>query len=418
MQNTPRLLVLSHVLPFPQSSGQQQRVFYTLKALRNFFHITFASSVAKGDAHQVRDQLLDHCDDVALLPSVYQSSRISKTWHQAAGGFSTLRSGLKFSNYVIGQLEFSPARVSSLLASKTFDCVLFEYWHAADSARIFRERGTPCLLDMHDILWQAHARQLDEGKAPEWWKRRALNQYKKNEEESWEKFDGVIAINHEELKYVERRLPDSTSVFYAPMGTDLMRWPYFWRPSQTPKVAYYGGLSSRHNQDDALKCAHQIMPRIWEKFPKAELWLIGSNPPERLKVLSSDPRIKVTGYVDEVGKRLGQMSVVVCPWTGRYGFRSRLIEVLATGVPLVASNDAVWGMGLTHGEGIMLGSTEQELIEHALRIIQEPAFAKDLSSAGRQWVEDNFSFENTYGKFGIELSQWLHQSRQRQEYAL
>ena len=41
MSKKTRLLILSAVYPFPRNSGQQQRVYYKLRALRADFHITF-----------------------------------------------------------------------------------------------------------------------------------------------------------------------------------------------------------------------------------------------------------------------------------------------------------------------------------------------------------------------------------------
>jgi glycosyltransferase involved in cell wall biosynthesis len=397
------------VLPFPQSAGQQQRVFYTLKALRGTFHVTFATSVARSRQQKIREQLLEHCDDVILLPSLYFRSPISRAWYQVKGNLSVLLSGLKFSNYLLGKVEFSPSRVSAELASKEFDCVLFEYWHAADSAEQFRKSGIPCVLDMHDILWQAYARQLNDGPGiPSWWKRRNVDRYKLREEAAWGKFDGLIAINQEELNYVKPRVRRASKLFFVPMGTDLNLWSYAWKPTAQPKrVAYYGGLGSRHNQEDALACYKQIMPSIWKEFPDTELWLIGSNPPDTLRALTADKRVKVTGFVEDVQSLLSTMSVVVCPWTGTYGFRSRLIEVLAVGVPLVASNDAVWGMGMKAGETALLGETLSELGDQALMLLRDQSYSAEQSRTGRAWVERALSFEGTYCEFARELRNWL-----------
>jgi glycosyltransferase involved in cell wall biosynthesis len=408
MNDKPRLLVLSHVLPFPRSTGQQQRVFYTLQAAREAFHVTFATPVRVGDVEKVREELSTVCDESILLPSRYSRSKAEKALHRTAGTFYAFGTGLKLSNYVIGRLEFSPARVAFHLTPNSFDCVLFEYWHAASSVAVFREKGIPCVLDMHDILWQSYTQQLNaKSGLPGWWKRWAVSKYQAREECAWKQFDGVIAINREEMRYVEPRVPETTAVFYAPMGTDLTLWPYSWEPSQVIRVAYYGGFSTYHNQQAALKCLKHIMPRIWHRFPEAELWLVGSNPPESIRALSVDPRVKVTGYVENVQQILRTMSAVICPWTGTYGFRSRLVEVMALGVPLVTSPDAVWGMELEDGKGLLLGKDENELATQALRLLDDSHFANEQSLLARQQVERVFSIDNTYGRLARELNDWL-----------
>ena len=409
----PRLLILSHVLPFPGSAGQQQRVFYTLQSARPRFHVTFATCVAPGEAREVKEKLLALCDDVLVLPAHDPRHTVRRAWHKAVGTLYSVAKGLKYSNYLISLFEFSPARVASILSDKAFDCALFEYWHAARSTSVFRERGIPCLLDMHNILWQARERDLNTtGLLPGLWNRRAVRKYKEQEEQAWENFDGLITINSEEHKYVEKSVATSPRLFYAPMGTDLGLWPYSWQPVSPPRIAYYGALSTQHNQRDALRCYEKIMPRVWSEFPEAELWLIGSDPPESLRRLTSDPRVKVTGFVEDVQSLLASMALVLCPWVGTYGFRSRLIEVMALGVPLVTCPDAVYGMDLEHGKGLFLGADDKQLAGHVLSLIRSPKLSQEQSRLARQSVEERYSVGSTYERLMCEVAEWLR-SRER-----
>jgi glycosyltransferase involved in cell wall biosynthesis len=329
--------------------------------------------------------------------------------HKVKGSFYQLRTGLKFSNYVIGKVEFTRDRANSMLASAQFDCVLFEYWHAVDSVAVFQSRGIPCVLDMHNVLWQAYLQQLDGVRdRVQWLKRWTTDRYRVREERAWSRFDGVIAINQEELGYVRERIPQTTKLFYAPMGTDLSLWPYSWEPSEPPRVAYYGGLGTLHNQQAALQCAQEIMPEIWRSYPQAELWIVGSHPPEHVRALaSSDPRIRVTGFVEDVQQVLRTMTLVLCPWYGTYGFRSRLIEVMALGVPVVATPDATYGMGLGHGSGILFGQESRGLSEQALDLLRNRDYAAQQSRLARQQMEQFFSLDVTYRKLMSDLASWL-----------
>ena len=411
----PRLLVLSHVHPFPGKSGQQKRVLYTLWAARKLFHVTFATTVSPRHANEASAKLHEICDEVVLLPSRYLRNKATRVFHRALGELYGLYTGLKPSNYIIGRLEFSPSRVAPILAEQSFDCALFEYWHGANLAAIFQQRDVPCVLDMHDLLWRAHAAHINENSIrPSWWKKRKVERYRAREEEAWNHFGGVIAINREEQEYVQARVPEDTKVFHAPMGVDLSLWPYSWEPARPFRVAYYGGLGNRRNQQGALRCAKNIMPQIWRNFPEAQLWLVGSNPPESIRSLASDPRIKVTGYLEGVADVLRTMSCVICPWSGRYGFRSRLIEVMATGVPVVASPDAVFGTDLEVGKGMLFGQDDGALAAQSLRLLRDEAFACEQSNLARRQVESLFSFDNTYMELMHELHGWLRERRVRE----
>lgn len=388
-------------MPFPGSSGQQQRVFYKLKALRPHFHLTFLSYVTADQSQEVSRKLHEVVDDVLLLPSVYDKNRL---WHRAHGQLYALLSGLKFSNYRIGGLEFSPSRVAEATRNLSYDLVLYEYWHSVDSVGVFRARNIPCVLDTHNILWQSYARQLAaQPNIPTFWKRRAAALYKRHEEKAWDAFDGLIAINAAERDYMRQTASEAPRIFYTPMGTDLEFWPYSWRLGAPPRFAYYGGLGSVHNQADALRCYHQIMPHIWSERPETEFWVVGSNPPPSIQALVEDKRVTVTGFVERPQDILSTMTAVLCPWSGTYGFRSRIVEVMALGVPVIATPEAVYGMEMEDGQGILFADTNTQLAQHGLSLLRDDGLAHQQSVLARQQIEAKYSFASTYGQLAQDL---------------
>ena len=405
----PRLLVISNVLPFPLAAGQNQRVFYKLRAFREYFDITFLTSAPGHLADGVHKELLACCDKAIVLPSRYVEKPGSKVRHRTLGAFYTLRTGLKFSNYLVGRVEYSTPRLKTALENADFDCVLYEYWHAWESLPLFQDKGIPCVLDMHNILWQSYSRHLrTQRTVPEVWKRWAISQYRDREEAAWIEFDALIAINKAEFAYTRQVVGEDKPIFYAPMGTDLEIWPYCWSPTDPPRIAYYGGLGSPHNQRDAMDCYKNIMPHIWREIPEAELWLVGSNPPPHIKELPEvDSRLHVTGFVQEVQEILKTMSLVLCPWSGTYGFRSRLVEVMALGVPVVASPDAVHGMGMQDGKEIILAGNPHKMAHAALTLLNDRQFSNQQSLCAMELVDRVYSFDATYGKLSLDLAEFL-----------
>ena len=403
-----RMLVLSHVLPFPGNAGQQQRVRETLAAARRNFHVTFATFAPESRRDELMSNLAPLCDDVLILSTRYGEGAVSRAWHHAAASTYALMTGLKSSNYVIGKLEFSPERVRSLLTNRTFDVALFEYWHAANSAVVLQAEGVRCVLDMHDILWKGREqRLLERSSVPAPLRRASVARYRKAEERAWSLFDGVVAINEDERAYAKQIVPQSAPVFYAPMGTDLERWSYRYAPTSPPRIAYYGSLGTEHNQRSAMQCHNEIMPLVWQRYPNAELWLVGGNPSEKIRALASDRRVVVTGFVEQVPDVLATMTLVLCPWRGTYGFRSRLVEVMAVGVPVVASPDAVAGMGMTVGNGLFLAKDATEFAAYADSLLASPTFAMAQSRLARQQMDELFSLDATYYRLMRELESWL-----------
>lgn len=405
----PRLLIVSLVHPFPRNAGQQQRVYYKLRALREDFRIVFLTVAPHAQQSEVQQKLLELCDEAIVLPSIYTRSLLTRFIHKTAGIVFSLLTGLKFSNYLAGKVELSPARAAQAIAGRDFEAALFEYWHTHETARLLGARGIYTILDMHDILWRSYSRQFDLRPAiPAWYKNWRVHQYRHVEELAWNDYHALIAINQDELDYARQHTRPGMGFFYVPMGTDISLWPYSWDPALSPRrVAFYASLGSAHNQQDALLCYREIMPVIWQTFPDVELWIVGSNPPDFIKALERDPRVHVTGFIERPQDVLKNMSLVLCPWSGTYGFRSRVVEVMALGLPVVASLDAVHGMGFQTDEGIFTFKTAQEMGLQAARLLADESTLQIQSRAARRQVEMQFGYEATYEMFVASLAEKL-----------
>lgn len=403
-----RLLLISHVLPFPGNAGQQQRVRYTLEAAVREFEVDFLTCVPEEQRANVGERLAGFGCRPIMLPSRLAKGSFSKLRFALDAWLFALSTGLKRSNYLIGRVELSPSRIRSAVRPSDYQVLLYEYFHAVDSVEQFQDAGVPTVVDTHNLLWKSLEQHMP-GKRflPTAVKRAWVSRYRAQEERAWQRFDGVIAINRHEHDMIKECLQPAQRLFYAPMGTDLSHWPACWQPANPPRLAYYGGLGSAHNEAAALQCHDQIMPTIWQRFPTAELWLVGSGPSDRLRSLTSDPRVKVTGFVEKVQDVLSTMSLVLCPWSGTYGFRSRLVEVMALGVPVVATPAAVDGMELESGRGIILDDTDKAMASHAVALLENKADLEKQSHLARAEMERLYSLDNTYGRLTTELRTWL-----------
>jgi len=156
-----------------------------------------------------------------------------------------------------------------------------------------------------------------------------------------------------------------------------------------------------------------VMPHVWRQRPEVEFWIVGSNPPEHFKKLERDPRVKVTGFVPRPQEVLNSATAILCPWSGTYGFRSRLVEAMALGTPIAASLDAAYGMELEQDHGFFSCSSPEQMAKCALALIESPSFASQQSRFARAQVEELYSFENSYARLASELYEWLGERRSK-----
>lgn len=407
MQMKPRMLVISHVLPFPGEAGQQQRVANTLRALRESFEVDFLTCAPQDRIADVTAALAVWCDRPIVMQS-RMSSVAARYLHAVIARAFALLTGLKPSNYHIGILDYSGRRIRASINPRDYAFVLYEYWHAAASTRVFQAVGIPRVLDMHDVLLHSYLEHLKRMHLlPRWWKRHAISQYRRREEESWMRFDIIVAINRAEGDHVQRVLKHPPPVIYAAMGVDMSKWSWDGETEQPHRIAFYGGLANPNNQRDARICHDAVMPAVWMRHPDVQLWLVGSKPPAGLKQLEADPRVKVPGFVKDIRPLLGGMSMMLCPFEGRFGFRSRIVEALALGVPVIASPDAVHGMDFESGTGVFIAESNAQMAGICMDLLDNPAELERQRTLAREVAVRLYSFERTYGRMVEEIRQRL-----------
>lgn len=405
----PRILVISNVLPFPGKSGQEMRVYYNLKSLKSKFHITFLTSLKEGEELDLlKKKLYLHVDDAIVMPLIYDGALV-KFFLRVKAVFWMLKTFLKPSNFMIGEIIFTKNRISDALKDLNFDIVLYEYWHCHKTISLFKSRNIPVVLDMHNILWQSYKSSLESRP----WIPRMISfymqkKYRDYEERVWNKYDGIITINQREHDYLLKILPNKKQILFVPMGIDLSKWVSKREFKLPKKIGYYGGLNSARNIDTALNIYNYLMPCIWNKHHDVKLWLIGSSPSKKIKDLAyEDDRVIVTGYVRDIKEILSSMSLVVCPWKGTYGFRSRLIEVMACGVPIVTTSDSISGMGIKgNTEGVFIAESNDEYESYITPLLTDSQLNVNAGNFNKNFIKNHYSFQSTYArlpKFLIEL---------------
>lgn len=379
------------------------RVLNKLIALQPYFHITFLGLAHPEQLAESQKALAELVDEAIVLPMRSQQGTGNYLWCATWSHAQAIYSGLRSSNHLIGDYELSPERIAAQCDPASFDLVLYEYWHTHNSLDLFKKNNIPCVLDMHDLCWRVVARRLQHWAVPAGFRHWRVKAYRQQEEAAWGKYDLLITINQEEGAYVQRILPEKATI-YAPMGLDTtQQWPYSWRPAAPPRIAFYGALGSLGNQLGVARCLNQIMPLVWQHRPECEFWIVGGNPSAEIRQMAQHPQVHVTGFVPDVAETLASMSLVLCPWQGTFGFRSRVVEVMALGLPVVATADAVFGMGLQAGQGLLLAEGDRELADHCLTLLNDPAGAKQHSLLAREQVVDQYSFAKTYGYLASQL---------------
>jgi len=88
---------------------------------------------------------------------------------------------------------------------------------------------------------------------------------------------------------------------------------------------------------------------------------------------------------------------------------------MALGVPVLATPDAVDGMELESGRGLLLAESGEIMAARALELLSDGVRLAQQSHSARSEMERLYSLENTYGRLISDLREWLEARRERRQ---
>ena len=207
----------------------------------------------------------------------------------------------------------------------------------------------------------------------------------------WRRLDGKIAVAEPALNFVNRHFPGEYTVI--PNGVDTRHFS----PDVAPieefmdgkfNIVFIGRLEKRKGLDYLLEAYRQVKPEI----PDSRLIIVGPGVRERRryekKVARNGPRdVVFIGYAThgDLPRYYQTADVVCCPATGRESFGIVLLEAMAVGKPIVATDIQGYNGVLTHGsEGLLVPPRNAEKLTEALTtLIADKALRQQLGANGR-----------------------------------
>lgn len=160
-----------------------------------------------------------------------------------------------------------------------------------------------------------------------------------------------------------------------------------------PRMVFIGALYTGANVDGASWFCHEVLPRVQEAVPGAELAVVGARPAQKVLDLAALPGVTVHPDVVTVVPHLQAARVAVVPLRIGSGSRLKALEAMAAGRPVVGTTIGMGGLECTAGTHALVADAPAELAAATTRLLQDGVLAGALASAGRALVEERYRWD-------------------------
>ena len=312
--------------------------------------------------------------------------------------------------------EQAQTALAGLLRNTTFDSVQVEGVHLLRYVPAIRKLSPNAAIvcDWHNIESEIMRRysQTATGLARRLYASRTAGLIENMERELLRAADMHSVASARELERLRGRYPKAKLVAIG-NGVDVeahtpAEIEAAWKradPTRMPppgSVLFVGSMDYHANIDGAVEFARQI----WPGFQKAtlrgktkaesartrEFVIAGRSPAPEVMELEGIPGVRVTGTVADVRSYYWDALALVVPLRIGSGTRLKILEAMAAGVPVVSTAMGAEGLGVAHGENILIAETAEEFIQ-ALRTLEDdqPLRAR-LIEGGRRLVASEYDW--------------------------
>jgi glycosyltransferase involved in cell wall biosynthesis len=289
------------------------------------------------------------------------------------------------------------ATVDHLRSDISFDAVVCDF---LSSAPHFSDLSGVVLFqhNVEAVIWQRHAGNAATPLHRYYFgmQARRMVEYERT---VCKRVKSVIAVSDQDAQTM-RDLYGVTRVGVVPTGVDVE----FFTPSQesppTTDLAFIGSMDWMPNVDGVLWFADEVLPRIRQKLPQSSVAVVGRKPaPEITRLAERDPLIRITGTVEDVRPWLWGSKIAVVPLRIGGGTRLKIYEAMAARTPVVSTTIGAEGLGVSHGENILIADSPEALAESCIHLLRDADERRRLSAAAFEHVRTRHSWDTAADAF-------------------
>ncbi len=162
------------------------------------------------------------------------------------------------------------------------------------------------------------------------------------------------------------------------------------RFNETKGLFFIGGFRHSPNISGILWFVKQVWPLVPETIRISGLTIAGSHMPEEILNLK-DQNISTVGWVEDSGNELRKHRISIAPLLVGAGVKGKIGEAMAEGIPVVATNIAMEGMGAEPGRHAIVADTPEDFASAIVHLYQDESKWNEIQTSARALIEDKYS---------------------------
>ncbi len=384
-----RILMLIPTYPFPTDTGAKRRNRAFIEAYAQKHEVTLVSLCQQTAVRVQNPNWEEHCVD----------------WHEEPRPVTSLKAVLFNRSYL--EQKFRHQKIFEIVdewvGKRPFDLIHIGFVSMAPYLRQTDtiDANTHLLLDQHNVddavrkSYVQNSRNL----LHRLYSLVDMLKARKLQKKWFPQFHTILSVAPEDIALTRPYMQSEQQILLAPNGVDT---DYFtpvpaWEIDDVPKLVFGGSLDVSMNEDAVQFFVAEIWPRVQQRLPKVELYIVGRNPSLAVNELAKQENIFVKGNVPDIRYYFKRASVFIIPLRLGGGTKLKTVEGLAMALPIVTTSVGAQGLDVVSGEHLLIADKPEQFADDVCRLIEDRVLAKRLGQNGRLLIEKKYSWDKIVG---------------------
>jgi glycosyltransferase involved in cell wall biosynthesis len=386
-----RVVIVDGDLAYPATSGKRLRTLHLMLRLARRHQVTYLCRCDERgvEADKAREYFADQNIEAVLIEEPIPRKSGPLFYPRLAVNL------LSPSPYTV--VAHGNRRIRDWMrcraAQRDVDLWQFEWPAYADYLRWLP--GVRTVINAHNVeslIWQRY-HQTETNPLKRWYIKHQWHKYERFERRLFAEATHVAACSDEDAHILRDSLAVAT-VSVVENGVDCAYFQQARSATRRPKqILFLGALDYRPNASAVNAFLDRVFPRVLAGDPEVRLCIVGRHPgPALARRIRAVPQAELHADVPDVRPFLAQSAVMAVPLQVGGGSRLKILEALATGLPVISTRIGAEGLSFTPGKEIDLIEDVDQMADALIAGLRDMERLQAMAERGRRLVQEQYDW--------------------------